>query len=71
MKESWIKVAATNRGWAIGLLEVKNRYTGDPIYQVARINPQDKYLVLFQSEDLAEARAAANSEWDAEVKAAS
>lgn len=61
-----LKVANTRNGWAIALLGGTSYRDGTPYYEVARVAPDNKYLVLHREGDLQKARELANREWVAD-----
>jgi hypothetical protein len=71
--EGWkvIKDAPVTRGWSIALIEAADWQTGEPIWLVARVNPQGKFLKLSSHGNYAKAQAAANREWSADREATS
>ena len=60
-----IKIAETRNRWGIALLAGKYR-NGTPCYEVVRVSPQSKSVVLHRTGDLQKARSLANREWAAD-----
>lgn len=59
-----VKSAATRDGWAIGIIERRTHETGEIVsYGIIRINPQGKYVILYNCFTMDEARESANQEW--------
>lgn len=56
------KVANTINGCAIALL-TKTSHRGGTYYEVARVNPDNKYLVIHRTSDYEKARTLANRQW--------
>lgn len=61
-----IKLTNTRNGWAIALLRGTSYSDGTPYYEVVRVAPDNKYLVLHREGDLQKARDLANREWAAD-----
>lgn len=55
-----IELASTRHGWAIAILR------GTFFYEVVRVSPDNKYVVLHREGDFKKARALANREWAAD-----
>jgi hypothetical protein len=61
MESHLIKSANTGGGWAIGLL--RTIAYGNTVYQVVRMDPQSRYVVISNHDAEADARKAANHEY--------
>lgn len=65
------KLAPTANGWAIALIaKVSTGSEPGTYYEIVRVAPSNKYMALYQTRDLAEARKLANREWSADKAAA-
>jgi hypothetical protein len=67
MKSTAIAIHNTRNGWAIGILQVTNRHTGEPIFQVVRMDRRSVYVVIKTAATEKEARRLANREWSADM----
>jgi hypothetical protein len=58
-----VKSAETRDGWAIGIIERRDRNNKIVSYGIIRINPQRQYVILYNCFTMDEARESANQEW--------
>lgn len=64
-----IKIANTTAGFAIGLLRGKSHRDGAVFFEVVRMDPRSKYVVLHRTGDPVKARELANREYFADKAA--